>query len=134
MHYFYWRNRLGFMVNLNLNKDLGYAILSVNGPIAKKDIEELTQEVDHYLEDHDTLAGLIIKAKKFPGWENLDSFIKHIKFVKDHHQDIEKVGFISEDNILQKVPELANHFVNAELKQFGDGKMDEATEWILSGN
>ena len=122
------------MINLNLNKELGYAILSVNGPIAKQDIEELTQKVDDYLEDHDKLEGLIIKAKKFPGWDNLGSFVQHLKFVKDHHERIKKVGFMSESNLLKVIPELAKHFVNADLKQFDDGKMDEATEWITNSN
>ena len=120
------------MVNINLNKDLGYAILSIKGLIEVKDISHLTSEVDHYIEEQGPLAGLVIKITKFPGWENLDSFIKHFKFVKNHHKKIGKVAFMSEDNLITRFPELANHFLKAELRHFGDGKMDEAVEWIIS--
>ncbi|UXX78303.1 STAS/SEC14 domain-containing protein [Reichenbachiella carrageenanivorans] len=120
------------MINLSLNKDQGYVILSINGPISVFDMENLTDEVDHYIEDFGKLAGLIIMVKKFPGWDNLDSFFHHVKFVKDHHKLISKVGFMTEDNLIKSFPSLANHFVKAELKRFDDGQMDEAVEWICS--
>jgi hypothetical protein len=119
------------MIHLNLHKDQGYAILSVKGPISVHDMENLTDKVDHYIEEFGELKGLIIKATKFPGWENLDSFFHHIKFVKNHHAVIRKIGFITENNLISAFPSLANHFVKAEIKRFDDGKMDEAVEWLM---
>lgn len=121
------------MINLSLNKDQGYVIVSVTGPISVSDMTNLTEEVDHYIEEHGKLSGLIIKVRKFPGWDNVESLLHHIKFVKDHHKVIAKIGFMTEDNLISKFPSLANHFVKAELKRFDYGKMDEAVEWI-SGN
>lgn len=118
------------MINLSLNKDQGYVIVSVTGPISVFDMENLTEEVDQYIEEFGKLTGLIIKAEKFPGWDNLDSFFHHIKFVKDHHKVISKVGFMTEDNLISSFPGLANHFVKAELRRFDFGHMDEAVEWI----
>jgi len=122
------------MININLNKDQGFAILSIQGPIELQDIQHLTREIDQYIEEQGSLAGLVIKVTKFPGWENLESFIQHVKFIKNHHQKIGKVAFMSESNLITRFPGLANHFVQAELRHFGDGKMDEAVEWVTSEN
>lgn len=118
------------MIHLSLNKDQGYAILSVSGPISVFDIENLTTDVDHYIDEFGKLSGLIIKVKQFPGWDNLDSFFHHLKFVKGHHKVIGKVGFMTEDNLISNFPSLVNHFVKAEIKRFDFGHMDEAVEWI----
>lgn len=118
------------MINLSLNRDKSYAILSVTGPISVYDIENLTKEVDQYIEEFGMLSGLIIKVKQFPGWDNLDSFFHHLKFVKNHHKVIGKIGFMTEDNLISHFPSLAGHFVKAELKRFDFGHMDEAVEWI----
>ncbi len=120
------------MINLSLNKDQGYVIVSVTGPISVLDMVKLTEKVDHYIDEFGKLSGLIIKAEKFPGWENLDSFFDHLKFVKDHHKVISKVGFMTEDNLISSFPSLANHFVKAEVKRFDYGHMDEAVEWICN--
>lgn len=120
------------MINLSLNRDQGYAILSVTGPISVFDMENLTKEVDRYIDEFGKLNGLIIKVEQFPGWDSLDGFFQHLKFVKDHHKLISKVGFMTEDNLISKFPGLVSHFVNAELKRFDYGKMDEAVEWICS--
>ncbi|MEP2023517.1 MAG: STAS/SEC14 domain-containing protein [Reichenbachiella sp.] len=120
------------MINLSLNKNKGYAILLVTGPISVFDIENLTKEVDQYIEDIGELQGLIIKVKQFPGWDNLDSFFHHLKFVKDHHKVIGKIGFMTENNLISSFPGLASHFVKAELRRFDYGQMDDAVDWICS--
>lgn len=118
------------MINLSLNRNKGYAILAVTGPISVYDIENLTKEVDQYIDEFGELSGLIIKVEKFPGWDNLDSFFHHLKFIKDHHKVIGKVGFMTQDNLISNFPSLANHFVKAELRRFNFGHMDEAVDWI----
>lgn len=120
------------MINLSLNKIQDYGILSVTGPISVVDIDKLTKEVDQYIEEFGKLSGLIIKVKQFPGWDNLDSFFHHLKFVKDHHRVIGKIGFMTENNLISSFPSLAGHFVKAELRRFDYGHMDEAVEWICS--
>ncbi|MEO9964727.1 MAG: STAS/SEC14 domain-containing protein [Reichenbachiella sp.] len=120
------------MINLSLHKDQAYVILSITAPVSVIDMKNLTKELNHFIEETGKLQGLIFKVRKFPGWDNLDGLFQHLKFVKDHHKAIDKIGFMTEDNLITTFPGLKNHFESAKVMRFDDGKMDEAVEWVCN--
>jgi hypothetical protein len=56
----------------------------------KKDFAELAKAVDPEIEMSGDLAGLIIDAPHFPGWDSFGSVVTHIRFVHDHHEHVKK--------------------------------------------
>ena len=74
--------------------------------------------MDAYLADHSNIHGLLIHAKAFPGWESFAGFVAHIRFVKDHHQKVERVALVTDSPIARVAEALANHFTAAEIKYF----------------
>ncbi len=74
----------------------------------------------------------VLQSKAFPGWEDFEGFIGHIKFVRDHHRKIRKVAFASDSKMASLAPRLATHFVSAEVKSFDYGSYDEALAWLRS--
>ena len=78
------------------------------------------------------LAGLIIEAPTFPGWESLGAMAAHFRFVRDHHKHIKKIGVVT-DSALGKVAEhLASHFVSAEIRHFPAGELEAAKQWVMN--
>ena len=56
----------------------------------------------------------------------------HVRFVRDHHKHIKKVGVVT-DSALGKVAEqLASHFVAAEIRHFSAGELEAAKQWMMN--
>ncbi len=119
------------MINYKILKDKSILILSPNSVITEKDFDNISKDVDLFLEKNNFLEGVVIYAKEFNGWENLSSLINHLKFVKDHHKYIKKIAFVTNDKILSILPQFVKHFVYAEIKTFNYEEKDNALVWIV---
>jgi hypothetical protein len=120
------------MITHKILADDAITIVKPTGPLSEEDFTELTETVDKYLESHDSLKGLLIHTKQFPGWEDFEGLIGHIKFVRDHHQKIKKVALVTDSSMASMAPKLANHFVSAEVKSFEYDRIDDALTWLRS--
>jgi hypothetical protein len=118
------------MFNYELNRAEGILTVEPIGPLESTDFENLVQEVDPYIEEQGKLNGLIILAESFPGWDNFAAFVSHIKFVKNHHQKIKKIAAVTDGSFLSIMPQIANHFVAAEIKHFDFKDKDAALTWL----
>jgi len=100
--------------------------------LEKADFEKLATTVDPYIKEAGGLAGLIIDAPNFPGWENLGAMASHFCFVRDHHRHIKKIGLVTNSALGNVAQHLASHFVSAEIKHFPSGESEKAKQWILN--
>ena len=107
------------MLNYELNRAESILIVKPIGPLESTDFEKLAQEVDPYINENGTLKGLMIYAKSFPGWDSFAAFLSHIRFVKNHHRKIKKIAAVTGSSFLSIMPQVANHFVQAEVRHFG---------------
>jgi uncharacterized membrane protein YidH (DUF202 family) len=53
-----------------------------------------------------------------------------VKFVRDQHRKIRWVAAVTDSIFLTIVPNIAKHFVSAEIKHFDYDDMGTAKEWI----
>jgi hypothetical protein len=118
------------MLEHEMVPDKGVLIVRPKGPLSEEDFAALSADADAYIETHGALNGLMICAKSFPGWENLDGLIAHFKFVRDHHKKISKVAVVSDSDVLTLLRGLASHFVSAEIQQFKGDQEEQALAWI----
>jgi hypothetical protein len=118
------------MLKYELNHAEGILIIRPNGPLESTAFENLVQEVDPYIIEKGNLNGLMICAKSFPGWDNFAAFLSHMKFVKNHHQKIKKFAAVTDSSFLSIMPQVANHFVKAEIKHFDYDDKDAALNWL----
>lgn len=118
------------MLRHEMLTESGILIARPKGPLSKEDFSALSADADAYIKAHGALKGLMICAEKFPGWEDLEGFVAHFKFVRDHHQKIAKVAFVSDSDVLALLPRLASHFINAEVRHFKGGDEKDALAWI----
>ena len=118
------------MIQYELNRLDGILIVTPIGPLETSDFMNLVREVDPYIEEMGGLNGLMIYAKSFPGWENFGAFLSHMKFVKNHHQKIKRVAAVTGGGFMAIMPEVASHFVRAEVRHFEYEDRDIALNWL----
>jgi len=123
------------MLNYELLHDQGILVLHPEGPLEAADFTSLAHQVDVYLEGHGKLRGVLIHAKSFPGWKDFGALLAHLRFLKEHLGKIEKVAVVADGAIANIMPNLANHFVHAQVQHFDPAREDAAWDWLgQSGN
>jgi SpoIIAA-like len=115
--------------------DTEHSILEVRPKSAldKDDFVELAKAVDPQIEANGDLAGLIISASSFPGWDSFGSMVTHFRFVRDHQKHIKKLAVVTDSHLADVAEHLGSHFVSAEIRHFPAGQIEQAREWILNG-
>ena len=119
------------MLNVQLEKNTGIAILEPHGELSKADFEAAANSIDPYLKQHRFLNGIIIHVRFFPGWESFSSLVAHLKFVKEHHRHVSRVAFVTDSSIADFAQSIATHFVSAEIKGFEFDELEAAKKWIM---
>ena len=113
----------------HLLPESGVLVVEVTAPLRAQDFDALAATADTWLETHDALAGVVIHARRFPGWENAASMLRHLRFVRDHHRAVRRVALAADGTQADLIVGLAEHFVHAEIKRFGYDDLDEAVAW-----
>ena len=108
-------------------------ILSITpeGRLEAEDFARLAQEVDPYLEEHGQLKGLMIETESFPGWQDFAALLSHLRFVKAHHEKVRRVAAVTDSSFLSIMPQVASHFVKAEVRHFPYQDRQIALDWLL---
>jgi hypothetical protein len=116
--------------------DTEHSILEVRPTSAldKDDFAELAKAVDPQIEAHGDLAGLIINAASFPGWDSFGSVVTHLRFVRDHHKHVKKVAAVTDSHLADVAEHLGSHFISAEIRHFPAGELEQARQWIIDGS
>jgi SpoIIAA-like len=118
------------MLNYDLRQDDGILVLHPEGPLEAADFTSLAGNVNAYLAGHGKLHGVLIHTKAFPGWKDLDAMLAHLKFVKQHHQAIEKVAVVADGVFANIMPRIAGHFIHAQVQHFEFAREDAAMDWL----
>ena len=118
------------MLSVTIDEKIGVVILEPEGPLSKSDFESAARIIDPYIEGANSLAGVVIHTRSFPGWDSFAALVSHLKFVKEHHQDIPRVAFSTDSTVGKFAESVARHFVNAEIKHFSYQELEQAKLWI----
>ena len=121
------------MLQHELLRERGILILRPEGALRAEDFTALAAVVDPCIEQRGELAGLMIDAPAFPGWENFAALLSHLRFVRDHHRRIRRIAVVSDSTLLAVGPRIASHFVNADVRTFGTAERTAAFAWIEGG-
>jgi SpoIIAA-like len=120
---------------IEFDLDTAHAILVVRpqSVLDTADFVELANAVDPLIETNGDLAGLIINAPKFPGWDSFGTMVSHFRFVRDHHKHIKKVALVTDSHLGDVAEHLASHFVSATIRHFSGEQLEQARQWIING-
>jgi hypothetical protein len=118
------------MIEAQLFRDDGVAVMCPSGALTAVDFEQLAALVDPYIEVNGELKGLMIVAERFPGWGSFAGLVGHIRFVRSHEKLIRRIAAVSDGATLSILPQLAKHFVEAEVRHFPFAERDAAMAWL----
>jgi hypothetical protein len=121
------------MIDYELDKANRILRVRPESSLDKNDFAELAKAVDPEIETSGDLAGLIIDAPHFPGWDSFGSVVTHIRFVHDHHEHVKKIAVVTDSHLGDFAERLVSHFVSAEIRQFPAGQIAQAQHWIVGG-
>jgi hypothetical protein len=116
-------------LSFRLLQDTGVLIIEITAALRREDFDGLSAVVDGWLEAHGELRGVVVHASEFPGWKDLAGFLRHVRFVRDHHRKVRKVALAVGGGLAELAPRIAEHFIQAEVKHFDYAAFDEAIAW-----
>ncbi len=119
-------------VSHRLLPESGVIVVEVKQALRAQDFDALAFTADAWIEAHGDLQGLVIHAREFPGWENLGSFVRHVRFVRDHQRKIKRVALAVDAKLASLAPAIAEHFIQAEVKKFAYDELDAAIAWAAA--
>ncbi len=122
------------MVSHELLREEAILVIRPQESLEAADFQKLAQEIDPYIEANGKLHGVLIDAKSFPGWKDLAALVAHLRFAREHHRKIERVAVVSDSNFLTMAPQIAGHFVQADVRRFAHSEMKKALAWLRSGD
>ncbi len=122
------------MIEYNLDAAHSILYMRPKSALAEDDFVNIARAVDPHIEATGGLAGVIIEAAAFPGWESLGALVAHFRLVRDHHRHVKKVAVVSDSTLVKVIESLASHFVSADVRRFPSGETEAAKQWILGGS
>lgn len=122
----------GAGITHRLIPESGVVVVELAEPLRSQDFDALSVTVDSWLDTHARLNGLVIHARAIPGWENIRTLVRHIRFVRDHHRSIGKVALAVDGTIASLAPKVATYFVKAEIRSFAYVELAAAISWAAA--
>ncbi|KZS76135.1 hypothetical protein A4G26_22130 [Mycobacterium kansasii] len=122
------------MIEYDLDTDHSILLVRPKSALDSDDFDQLAKTVDPHIEATGDLAGLIIDAPGFPGWDSFGAMVTHFRFVRDHHKHVKKVAVVTDSHLGDVAEHLTSHFVAATVRHFPAAQTDEARQWIIDGS
>jgi hypothetical protein len=113
-----------------LNRRKGILIIKPKGELDRGQFDLIARDVDAHLKDHQKLNGVLLDGTHFQGWQNFAAMTTHLKFIKSHHRSVKKIALVSDYQLLNVIPRIAEHFIRAEVKVFKPSRRNQALRWI----
>src|SRR3954462_3397520 len=106
------------MLRFELLRNRRILLITPEGPLQRADFERLAQEIDPFIAANGKLVGVMIYAESFPGWKSFGALVSHLKFVADHHRQIERIAAVTNSAFLEIAPRIASPSVPARIRHF----------------
>ena len=121
------------MIDFEFDQATRILRMTPESALEANDFSELAKTVDPEIRRGGDLAGLIIDAPHFPGWDGFGALVTHLRFVRDHHEHVKKIAVVTDSHLGDFAERLLSHFVSAEIRQFPAGQTEQARQWITAG-
>ena len=118
------------MISYDLDKATGVLTVRPEGKLELRDFQALSKTVDPFIEEKGKLTGRLIVTEKFPGWKDFAGMLAHMKFVRSHHREIDRVALATDTKIADIAELLGKHFIKALIRHFPAAEIKAAKRWI----
>jgi SpoIIAA-like len=117
------------MITIEKHERHNIFVLTPPKSITSDDIAELNRQMNDYVNAHDKVPNLVLRADQVPAWKNFEALADHIKFVKNHHRLVKKVAIVSDDRLIWLVRPVVDAFTGAKVRRFSADAFDKAYAW-----
>jgi hypothetical protein len=121
------------MLGIDIDRVNGIVTIEPRGPLGESDFADLAALIDPYVEANNSLRGLIIHTREFPGWDSFGAMVSHMRFVRDHHERIGKIALVTDSAVGDLAETIGGHFVVATVRHYDFDDRDSARAWMLQG-
>ena len=119
-------------MNVEFDIERNVAILRPEGTLTKADFEATTRIINGYIDKGIGPEAIVIVTESFPGWEDFGAMLQHFTFIKEHHNAVSKIAFVTNIAIAGLFEKVAAHFISAEIKAFPFENLIQAKQWAAS--
>ena len=98
--------------------------------LSEDDFEAIGKVIKKYLEDHDKLPGIMIRTRRFPGWQSLGALFAHLKFVSRINDRIGRIALVTNSAMGSFADHIFDPLMRAKIRQFDFDQNDEALAWL----
>jgi hypothetical protein len=95
-----------------------------------EDFQQITPDVDSFISQHGKIK-LLVDVSNFHGWSNAAALLRHIRFVKDHHQKVERIAVVGARNWQHWVIGVVRVIAHPEVRAYDKSQQSEALRWIV---
>lgn len=119
-------------IDIELDGDAGILLLEPAADIAmsEDDFEAVGKAINHYLQDHDRLRGILIHSRQFPGWQSVGALFAHLKFVNAVHDKISNIALVTNSPLGTFADHVLDPLMLAKVRKFDYDQRDEAMNWL----
>lgn len=122
------------MIEYNLDTANSILYMRPQSAFTAEDFANIARAVDPHIEVTGGLAGVIIEAPEFPGWDSFAALVAHFRLIHDHHRYVKKIAVVTDSALIKVIESLASHFVSAEVRRFPSGEVEAANQWVFGGS
>ena len=94
------------------------------------DFQQIAPKVDSFISQLGKIR-LLIDVSNFNGWSNAAALLSHIRFVKDHHQKVERIAVVGARNWQHWVIGVVRMILHPEVRAYDRSQQSEALRWIV---
>ena len=109
----------------------GIIKVAVVGKLQAQDIEEVTPQIDRLMEQFGHL-NILVDARQFDGWANVEAFKYHINFIKSHYYSVGHVAVVMGHFWQKLVLAVVKMALKKDIKTFKAAEIGQAMEWIIT--
>lgn len=103
--------------------------LTVSGELTADDFAKVAPQVDAIVSRHGKIKALI-DVSGFSGWEDLKAFERHVGFIKNHQQKLDRVAAIVAHKWQHWLAGAFRLLLHPEIRAYDKSKENEALEWL----
>ena len=121
------------MIRFEPLPDRNVLVVSPDGPLEKADFERFSNEFETFNASGHKLAGLMIEARSFPGWSDFAALTAHLKFILEHHRQIDRIAVVTDSSLLKIAPHIGGLVIHPQIRHFDGKDRESALAWLEEG-
>lgn len=98
--------------------------------LSEDDFQLVGRTIKAYLDEHDSLPGILISTRRFPGWQSVGALFAHLKFVSKVHDKIKRVALVTNSPMGSFADRVLDPLMLASIRKFDFDQRDEAVAWL----